>query len=140
MRIGAVELTARREVVLRVQIECARLVGVRKLEQLPPVIRRERPLLLRQHPVRDGPVAREDSAPEKIVGIGIDRKLEVAVQEALIDPLGEDVHAGDPQLAPALLDLRHDVGRPHEDDHRPHHRRTRANCAGALPCDGARRN
>ena len=33
--------------------------------------------------------------------------------------LGEDVHAGDAQVAAALLDLGHDVGRPHEDDVEP---------------------
>src|SRR5262249_34438353 len=38
---------------------------------------------------------------------------------ALDSALGKDVHAGYAQVAPSLLDLSHDVGRPHEDDVEP---------------------
>ena len=38
---------------------------------------------------------------------------------ALEGVLGVDVHSGDAQVAPPLLHLDHDVGRPHEDDVKP---------------------
>ena len=34
----------------------------------------------------------------------------------LVGALGEEVHPGHPEMAAALLDLGHDVGRTHEDD------------------------
>src|SRR5215204_2401568 len=84
VRVGPVHLAIGAEVVLGVGVPGALLVDVGEPQQLLPVGRRERTLLLGDRRiVRCRLVTREDTAAQKVVGPRVERELEVPELVAL---------------------------------------------------------
>src|SRR5918992_3682652 len=75
----------------RILLECPRLLGVGEDEQAPPVLRAQCTLTRGDlYRVGDRAIARENAAAEEVLGGWINRKLEVPVEIAGGNPLGEE--------------------------------------------------